>query len=158
MSANHPANGTPPPLPEQWPDRRTAAAALGLTPRQLGTLAGKGAPVPEDGPIFAGVLIWWLWQNRGLCPLPRAEERELKLRHERMELQNLKLSQRHLDEAQRLIARRLQRARQGLQQRLGGPGSAGLLRAAQGHPHEAAPQLQQHILREFDAAIAEALK
>jgi hypothetical protein len=75
-----------------------------------------------------------------------------------MELQNLKLSQRHLDEAQRLIARRLQRARQSLAQRLGGPGTAGLLRAASGAAHEAAPRLQRHIMAEYDAAINEALK
>ena len=143
-------------LPKEWPDRKTAAADLGLTPRQLGTLAGKGAPLPEKGPIFSGVLLPWLWQNRGLCPLPAAMEREIKLRHERMELQNLKLSQRHLDEAQRLISRRLQRARAALQQRLTGPHAPQLLTAATAA--EPAATLARHILAQFDAAIAEALR
>ena len=114
--------------------------------------------MPEDGAIPAGVLLWWLWQNRALVPLPAAAEKETKLRLERMELQNLKLSNRHLDEAQRLITNRLNRATGALQQRLTGPGMPALLRAAVGSPAEAGPRLCAHIMAEARAAIEEALK
>ena len=145
----------PPHTPRTWKDRKTAAAALGLTPRQLGALAGQGAPLPESGRIDSTKLVLWLWTHRSKCPLPEADE-ERQLRHERMELQNLKLSQRHLDEAQRVVAKRLQRAKTGLAHRLGGPGLADLLEAA--HSDNAAHALKTHVLTQFDAAIVEALK
>ena len=151
-------NTDPHALPKTYPDRRTAAAALGLTPRQLGTLAGKGAPLPEDGDIAAAPLVAWLWANRGMCPLPADDERERKLRLQRMELQNLKLSERHLDEAQRLVSRRLARAQEGLRQRLSGPGLPPLLAAAQGTPSDAGPRLVRLIMDEAAAAIDEALQ
>jgi len=142
-----------------YPSRAAAARALGITPRRLTVLAGRGAPVPAEGPIPAQPLCEWALAHReALAARGDLSEQERRLRLATAQLAHAAAAKTHLAEAQRLVARVLAQARDAVRADLGGPAMARLLAAAAEPPAAAGPRIAAEVLALIDGAMQRALR